>query len=281
MSLCHNPGSNIGVFGDQAKDTGIPCEVFRYYLIANRPEQQDSNFMWADLADKNNNELLKNIGNFSVRVLKFIYGHYDKTVPDFTESDPESKAAADECLIEVYKEFQSYVSLMEGVKLREAIKQAMNISSICNKYMQKWEPWVVCKKKPILAASTINILMNVFILTCAVLEPFIPTFAAKVYDMVNWKRGVREETLLGYIFDAKDYKKILSIVPPKHVLGEIFPIFRESTIPISQPVRSHRGGDRDAQEEVRRLSLINKQILTAIEIHINRGVERRMFIEPA
>jgi methionyl-tRNA synthetase len=27
------------VFGNQAKDTGIPVEVWRYYLLANRPEQ--------------------------------------------------------------------------------------------------------------------------------------------------------------------------------------------------------------------------------------------------
>ena len=27
-----------GIFGDDAKNTGIPCEVWRYYLLSNRPE---------------------------------------------------------------------------------------------------------------------------------------------------------------------------------------------------------------------------------------------------
>lgn len=52
-----------GVFGNDAMDTGIPVEVWRYYLLANRPEQQDTDFMWDNLAAHNNNELLKNLVN--------------------------------------------------------------------------------------------------------------------------------------------------------------------------------------------------------------------------
>ena len=72
---------NTGVFGDQAKDTGIPSEVWRFYLLSNRPEQSDSAFYWDDLADKNNNELLKNLGNFVNRCLAFVYNRMDATVP--------------------------------------------------------------------------------------------------------------------------------------------------------------------------------------------------------
>ena len=72
---------NTGVFGDQAKDTDIPSEVWRFYLLSNRPEQSDSAFYWEDLADKNNNELLKNLGNFVNRCLSFVYNRMDATVP--------------------------------------------------------------------------------------------------------------------------------------------------------------------------------------------------------
>lgn len=70
-----------GVFGDQAKETDIPSEVWRFYLLANRPEQSDSAFYWEDLAEKNNNELLKNLGNFVNRCLSFVYNRMDATVP--------------------------------------------------------------------------------------------------------------------------------------------------------------------------------------------------------
>jgi len=221
---------NVGIFGDQAKETNISCEVYRYYLLAVRPEQQDANFSWAELAERNNNELLKNLGNFSVRVLKFVENHYKKIIPEYDPTDEQSEEAASECLKEFYKELETYATNMEGVKLKEGIKQAMNLSSICNKYMQKWEPWTAAKTNAKFAGSAINILMNVFMVVCAALEPFIPTFAAKIYYMTNWKRGTREETLLGYILDAKDHMKVLTVIPAKHEIGEVLPIFRESKI---------------------------------------------------
>ena len=52
------------MFGDMAKDTGIPSDVWRFYLLYVRPEGQDSAFSWADMALKNNSELLNNLGNF-------------------------------------------------------------------------------------------------------------------------------------------------------------------------------------------------------------------------
>lgn len=72
---------NTGIFGDDAMATGIPCEVWRYYLLANRPEQQDTVFLWKDFVAKNNNELLKNLGNFSNRCLKFLSSSFEGKVP--------------------------------------------------------------------------------------------------------------------------------------------------------------------------------------------------------
>ncbi len=60
-----------GVFGNDAKDTGIPVEVWRYYLLSNRPEQQDTDFKWSDLAARNNSELMANVGNFVNRWAAF------------------------------------------------------------------------------------------------------------------------------------------------------------------------------------------------------------------
>ena len=62
----------IGVFGTDAIETGIPADVWRFYLAYIRPESQDSNFCWTDLATKNNSELLNNLGNFVNRWLQII-----------------------------------------------------------------------------------------------------------------------------------------------------------------------------------------------------------------
>ena len=54
----------VGVFGDQAMDTKIPADIWRFYLLYVRPESQDSSFSWSDFVLKNNSELLNNLGNF-------------------------------------------------------------------------------------------------------------------------------------------------------------------------------------------------------------------------
>lgn len=71
----------IGVFGDNIKNTGLSADIFRYYLLVNRPEKADSVFIWKDFGDKNNNELLPNLGNLVNRALKFVYSNYNKTTP--------------------------------------------------------------------------------------------------------------------------------------------------------------------------------------------------------
>ncbi|KAF6149393.1 hypothetical protein GIB67_016931 [Kingdonia uniflora] len=64
--------NGIGVFGNDAKDTKIPSEVWRYYLLINRPEVSDRLFAWADLQAKLNSDLLYNLGKYVNRVLSFI-----------------------------------------------------------------------------------------------------------------------------------------------------------------------------------------------------------------
>jgi methionyl-tRNA synthetase len=119
-----------GVFGDDAMSTGIPSEVqrvavhrrvparkrrcaqvWRYYLLYNRPELSDTVFTWKDFADKNNNELLKNLGarhrqrsanlnasflcagNFVNRSLSFVHKTFNKRVPSLEISADELSAA--------------------------------------------------------------------------------------------------------------------------------------------------------------------------------------------
>lgn len=59
---------NVGVFGNNARETGQPPEIWRYYLISQRPENSDSSFLWSKFIAANNNELLANLGNFVNRV---------------------------------------------------------------------------------------------------------------------------------------------------------------------------------------------------------------------
>ena len=55
---------SVGVFGDNARDSGVPVEIWRYYLLANRPETQDTTFAWDNLGAQSS-ELLNNLVHLS------------------------------------------------------------------------------------------------------------------------------------------------------------------------------------------------------------------------
>lgn len=72
-----------GVFGDNAMDSGIPVECYRFYLLSNRPEKSDTVFEWKGFQAKINNELMQNVGNLCNRLLKLIYSKYNGEVEAF------------------------------------------------------------------------------------------------------------------------------------------------------------------------------------------------------
>ncbi|KAI9201581.1 hypothetical protein LWI28_025595 [Acer negundo] len=111
----------IGVFGSDAKDTNIPVEVWRYYLLTNRPEVSDTLFTWADLQAKLNSELLNNLGNFINRVLSFVAKPpgqgYGSIIPDAIGA--ESHALTKTLAEKVGTCVEQYVEAMEKVKLKQ------------------------------------------------------------------------------------------------------------------------------------------------------------------
>lgn len=135
---------NTGVFGDQAKTTGIPSEVWRYYLLAVRPEQSDTDFKWTDFVAKNNNELLANLGNLINRVLAFLGKYYKLTVPkayNINEKDIEFFKVVEKHVLE-------YVKNLENVKIKDGLRVFMELSSHGNGYFQENAPWELIKTDP-------------------------------------------------------------------------------------------------------------------------------------
>ena len=131
----------VGVFGDNAKDTGIPSDIWRFYLLYIRPESQDTAFSWTDLMNKNNSELLNNLGNFVNRALVFLTNNFEATVPQMNFEDSEKTLLA-----QINKELVVYSNLMDRAKLRDGIKSILNISRIGNQYIQSSKPWELIKK---------------------------------------------------------------------------------------------------------------------------------------
>ncbi len=58
-------------------------DELRYTLIANMPENRDSEFTWQDFQNRVNSELGNNLGNFVKRVSDLLHKFYDGVVPEY------------------------------------------------------------------------------------------------------------------------------------------------------------------------------------------------------
>ncbi|KAL9411315.1 hypothetical protein AB3S75_045000 [Citrus x aurantiifolia] len=218
----------IGVFGNDAKDTNIPVEVWRYYLLTNRPEVSDTLFTWADLQAKSNNELLNNLGNFINRVLSFIAKPpgqgYGSIVPDANgaESHQLTKTLAEK----VGKYVEQYLEAMEKVKLKQGLKTAMSISSEGNAYLQESQFWKLYKEDQPSCSIVMRTSVGLVHLLACLLEPFMPSFSVEVNKQLNLQPE-KHISLCDEKGDVDRARRPWEIIPAGHKIGSPNPLFKE------------------------------------------------------
>lgn len=177
----------IGVFGNDAQETGIEADVWRFYLAAARPEGQDSSFSWNDLAARNNSELLNNLGNFVNRALVFCEKNFESTVGKISLNADDLNLLA-----LINREVKEYTISMEKTKFRDGIKHLLAVSRQGNIYMQTEQPWVLLKgtnEQQARAGSVISLTCNIACLLATMLFPFMPSTARKLYLQLNVSGG--------------------------------------------------------------------------------------------
>ncbi len=171
-------------------------DVLRYVLTANAPETKDNDFTWADFQARNNNELAAILGNFVNRVTVLTHKYYGGTAPAAGEYlDIDNDAFAE---MERLKE--SLTSNLETYHFREALKDAMGIARMGNKYLQDCEPWKVIKTDPERVATVMNVCLQICGSLAVAMEPFMPFMSEKLVatlgmDKPRWSDIARRDLI--------------------------------------------------------------------------------------
>ena len=126
----------VGVFGNDAMETGIPADVWRFYIFYNRPEKSDTLFTWKDFQEKVNGELIGNLGNLVNRTLSFVSRYYDGKIPN-----KKNNGFNNEFWKTVRKYEDDIAASLERADLRDAFHRVFELSSFANKTFQEAEPW--------------------------------------------------------------------------------------------------------------------------------------------
>ena len=151
-------------------------DVLRYVLCANAPETKDNDFTWKDFQQRNNSELVAILGNFVNRAVVLTHKYFGGRVPGNLK--PEAIDAQTLALIpECRKNLEENI---ENFHFREALKEAMNIARIGNKYISDTEPWKVAKTDMDRTASILYTSLQICANLAVAFEPFTPFSAEKL-----------------------------------------------------------------------------------------------------
>ncbi|GFS64670.1 methionine--tRNA ligase, cytoplasmic [Trichonephila clavipes] len=226
----------IGVFGDDAKDTGLPSDIWRFYLLYLRPEAQDTFFNWNDLMLKINSELLNNLGNFINRGLTFISNNFEGCIPEMLLEDGDKKLIA-----EVDYELKNYIQCMEKTRLRDAIKYMLNISRIGNQYIQSNKPWELVKasaSEKLRAGTVLGLSANICCLLCTLMEPYMPDTCNSLKVQLN------TQPIHHVLVD-----NFVCLLPPGHKIGKPGPLFKKIEQEVINELKAKYAGRQTPEKE--------------------------------
>ena len=155
-------------------------DVLRYVLTANAPETKDNDFTWRDFQARNNSELVAILGNFVNRALVLTFKYFNGVVPARgTLTDIDTAALA-----EIRTSVDALTAALDTFHFREALKEAMNIARIGNRYLQETEPWKVAKTDMDRVATILNVAVQICADIAVAFEPFLPFMSRKLRDML-------------------------------------------------------------------------------------------------
>ena len=172
-------------------------DVLRYSLCANAPETKDNDFTWKDFQARNNNELVAILGNFVNRTLVLTNNYWGGKVPEKGITDKYDN----EVLAEIGKIKTNVETNIENYRFREALKEAMNLARLGNKYLADTEPWKVVKTDPERVKTILNIALQITANLTIVCEPFLPFSMEKLriwlnYSQPKWSEAGKVDLLI-------------------------------------------------------------------------------------
>jgi len=156
-------------------------DVLRYVLTANAPETKDNDFTWADFQARNNNELVAILGNFVNRAMVLSHKYFEGIIPPAGEiSDIETALQAD-----TRAAVDRLTAALETFHFREALREAMELARLGNRYLQETEPWKVSKTSMERTAVILNTALQLTANIAVAFEPFLPFMSQRLRKMLG------------------------------------------------------------------------------------------------
>ncbi|MEU6858378.1 methionine--tRNA ligase [Glycomyces sp. NPDC046736] len=154
-------------------------DALRYYICAAGPENQDSDFTWAEFLRRNNDELVAGWGNLVNRSIAMAAKNFG-AVPEPGELEEVDR----ELLATTAAAFEGVGELIGQNKVRAAIGEAMKTVAAANKYLADTAPWKM-KEDPKRQGTVLHTVLQAVSDLKTILSPFLPHSSQKVHELLG------------------------------------------------------------------------------------------------
>ncbi len=262
-------------------------DVLKYTLTANAPETKDNDFTWKDFQTRNNSELVAILGNFVNRVLVLTNKYYEGTVPEAGSLEPQdvdALSAIGQLRIEIEKALDTF-------HFREALRLAMEMARLGNKYLADMEPWIVFKTNPERVKSIMHVCLQLTANLTIAFEPFLPFTMNRLRTFLNMEKlqwnelGRRDllksghkvntpELLFEKIEDEAIQRQVDKLLETKKA--------NESAGPSTAPAKANIEYDDFAKMDIRTGTIVAAEKVAKtkklLKLTINTGIDQRTVV---
>src|SRR4051794_7511630 len=146
------------------------ADALRYFISAAGPENQDSDFTWAEFVRRTNDELVAGWGNLVNRTANMVAKNFGE-VPPAGELTTEDRALLDA----VEAAFDSVGGLIARHRQKQALGEAMRTVAEVNKYVSDMAPWKLTGEGQRDRLATVLHVASQAVSDCnLLLSPFLP-----------------------------------------------------------------------------------------------------------
>ncbi|GAA2142743.1 methionine--tRNA ligase [Glycomyces algeriensis] len=154
-------------------------DALRYYICAAGPENQDSDFTWAEFLRRNNDELVAGWGNLVNRSIAMAAKNFG-AVPEPGELEDVDR----ELLATTKQAFDTVGDLIGANKVRAGIGEAMKAVAAANKYLADTAPWKM-KEDPKRQGTVLYTVLQAVSDLKTVMSPFLPHSSQRVHELLG------------------------------------------------------------------------------------------------
>ena len=262
-------------------------DVLKYTLTANAPETKDNDFTWKDFQTRNNNELVAILGNFVNRALVLTQKYYNGEVPAsgvWNETDRQTLTAIVNLKADVEKSLDSY-------RFREALKLAMDLARLGNKYLADEEPWKVIKTDPERVKTVMNVCLQITASLTIMLEPFLPFSMEKLRGLLNFGKHNWSElgrtNLLAPGHKTNQPELLFEKIEDEVIDAQIQKLHNtkkanEAATALARPAKEHCSFDDFSKMDIRTGTILEAEIVPKtkklMKLKIDTGLDKRTVV---